>query len=92
MGERISLNEYDINVIKQAKEKMFNAFDIKILINENTLLKAARAFLIFKSLEEYGEIIKSVPGAEELEDENFEFEINLIYLTNKEKAEIMIFY
>ncbi|MBU3098593.1 MULTISPECIES: chemotaxis protein CheA [Clostridium] len=89
MGERVSLNEYDIDVIKQAKEKMYNAFDIKILISENTLLKAARAFLIFKSLEEYGEIIKSVPGAEDLEDENFEFEINLIYLTNKEKAEVI---
>ncbi|MBU3176456.1 chemotaxis protein CheA [Clostridium estertheticum] len=88
MGERVSLNEYDIDVIKQAKEKMYNAFDIKILISENTLLKAARAFLIFKSLEEYGEIIKSVPGAEDLEDENFEFEINLIYLTNKEQAEV----
>ena len=87
-SERVSLNEYDIDVIKQAKEKMYNAFDIKILISENTLLKAARAFLIFKSLEEYGEIIKSVPGAEDLEDENFEFEINLIYLTNKEKAEV----
>ncbi|NNU76030.1 chemotaxis protein CheA [Clostridium estertheticum] len=88
IGERVSLNEYDIDVIKQAKEKMYNAFDIKILISENTLLKAARAFLIFKSLEEYGEIIKSVPGAEDLEDENFEFEINLIYLTNKEQAEV----
>ncbi|MBW9151971.1 chemotaxis protein CheA [Clostridium estertheticum] len=87
-SERVSLNEYDIDVIKQAKEKMYNAFDIKILISENTLLKAARAFLIFKSLEEYGEIIKSVPGAEDLEDENFEFEINLIYLTNKEQAEV----
>ncbi|MCB2359393.1 chemotaxis protein CheA [Clostridium estertheticum] len=87
-SERVSLNEYDIDVIKQAKEKMYNAFDIKILISENTLLKAARAFLIFKSLEEYGEIIKSVPGAEDLEDENFEFEINLIYLTNKELAEV----
>lgn len=87
--EKITLNEYDIDVIKQAKEKMYNAFEINILISENTLLKAARAFLIFKSLEEYGEIIKSVPGAEDLEDENFEFEINLIYLTNKDKAEVI---
>lgn len=67
---------------------MYNAFDIKIQISEKTLLKAARAFLIFKSLEEFGEIIKSVPGAEDLEDENFEFKINLIYLTNKEKVEV----
>ncbi|WP_298840776.1 chemotaxis protein CheA [Clostridium sp.] len=86
--ERVTLDEYDIDVIKQAKEKMYNAFTVNILISENTLLKAARAFLIFKSLEEYGEIIKSVPGAEDLEDENFGFEINLIYITNKEKVEV----
>jgi len=89
LNERMILNEYDINVIKEAKEKMYNAFEIKILISENTLLKAARAFLIFKSLEEFGEIIKSIPSTEDLEDENFEFEINLIFITNKDKEEII---
>ena len=89
LNERISLNEYDISVIKQAIDKKFNAFEIKILISENTLLKAARAFLIFKNLEEDGEIIKSMPSAEDLEDENFEFKINLIYITNKDKAEVI---
>jgi len=88
-NEKINLNEYDINVVKQAIDKMFNAFEIDILISENTLLKAARAFLIFKSLEEYGEIIKSIPGPEDLESENFEFKINLIYITKKDKAEII---
>ncbi|MGH4125786.1 MAG: chemotaxis protein CheW [Clostridium sp.] len=88
-AERITLNEYDINVIKQAMDKMYNAYEIKILLSENTLLKSARAFLIFKSLEEFGEIIKSIPGAEDLENENFEFEISLIYITNKEKDEVI---
>lgn len=87
-NERISLNEYDINVVKQALDKMFNAYEVKIIISKNTLLKSARAFLIFKSLEEYGEIIKSIPGAEDIENENFEFEIDLIYITNKEKTEV----
>lgn len=89
LNERITLNEYDINVVKQALDKKFNAFEIRIQISENTLLKSARAFLIFKSLEEYGEIIKSVPGAEDIENENFEFEIDLIYITNRDKDEII---
>jgi two-component system chemotaxis sensor kinase CheA len=86
--ERMELNEYDINVIKQAMYRGFNSYEIKVVLNENTLLKSARAFLIFKSLEEYGEIIKSVPGAEDIENENFELEIGLIYLSNKAKEEI----
>ncbi|MBP2033227.1 two-component system chemotaxis sensor kinase CheA [Clostridium algifaecis] len=84
----VELNEYDINVIKQAKDKDYNAYQIKITLSETTLLKSARAFLIFKSLEEVGEIIKSVPSAEDLENENFEFEINLVILTEKQLDEI----
>lgn len=84
----VELNEYDINVIKQAKDKGYNAYQIKITLSETTLLKSARAFLIFKSLEEVGEIIKSVPSAEDLENENFEFEINLVILTEKQLDEI----
>nr|WP_055668159.1 chemotaxis protein CheA [Desnuesiella massiliensis] len=83
LKDRMQLNEYDINIIKQAKDRGFDSYEIKITLSENTLLKSARAFLIFKSLEENGEIIKSLPGAEELENENFDLEISLVYLTTK---------
>lgn len=86
--ERINLNEYDINIIKQASYKGFNAYEISIDLSENTLLKSARAFLIFKSLEEGGEIIKSIPATEDIESENFDFNISLVYLTNKNQEEI----
>lgn len=86
--EKIELNDYDISVIKQAEEKKYNAFEIDIMLSEATLLKSARAFLIFKSLEEWGEIIKSVPAAEDLESENFDFEIELVYLTQKTKEDV----
>lgn len=82
------MNEYDMNVIKQASDKGFSAHQIRIVLDENTLLKSARAFLIFKSLEEFGEIIKCIPSADDLENENFDFEIEMIYLTHKGKEEI----
>lgn len=84
----IVLNEYDLNIIKQASYKGFNAYEISINLSKNTLLKSARAFLIFKSLEETGEIIKSIPSAEDIESENFELHISLIYITNKNKEDI----
>jgi two-component system, chemotaxis family, sensor kinase CheA len=85
---KIELNEYDLNIVKQAYYKGFNAYEIKIGLSENTLLKSARAFLIFKSLEDSGEIIKSVPAVDEIENENFQFEIGLIYVTNKSSEDI----
>lgn len=85
---KIELNEYDLNIVKQASYKGYNAYEIKIIISENTLLKSARAFLIFKSLEDNGEIIKSIPAAEDIENENFDFELGLVYVTNRNKEEI----
>jgi two-component system, chemotaxis family, sensor kinase CheA len=86
--ERMELNEYDINVIKQAIQKGFNSFKATIILNENTLLKSARAFLIFKSLEEFGEIIKSIPCTEDLENENFDTTIQLVYISSISKDEV----
>lgn len=88
-SDRVKLNEYDINVVKQAIDRQYNAYEITILLSENTLLKSARAFLIFKSLEDFGEIIKSIPGTEDLENENFDLEIRLVYLSTRNKDEIM---
>lgn len=85
---KIQLNEYDINVVKQASYKGFKSYGINILLSENTLLKSARAFLIFKSLEEIGEIIKSIPGTEDLENENFDFEIDIVFISQRDEQEI----
>lgn len=84
----VQLNEYDYSVIRQAKEKGYNAIEIKITLSENTLLKSARAFLIVKDLEETGEIIKSVPETQEIENEEFDFELSFVLVTNNTEDEI----
>lgn len=84
----IELNEYDISVIEQAKEKDFLAYNIVVDISENTLLKSARAFLIVKDLEDNGEIIKSIPNTEAIENEEFEFELKFVYLSQNSKEDI----
>lgn len=84
----IELNEYDIDVIKAAMEKGYIPYHIKVVLSENTLLKSARAFLIFKSLEDAGEIIKSLPGAEDIENENFEFEFDVVYISSSSQEDI----
>lgn len=84
----IELNEYDLSVIKQAEEKGFNIFNLCIHISENTLLKSARAFLIVKDLEEFGEIIKSEPSTEAIENEEFGLELDFVLVTNSTKEEV----
>lgn len=87
-SDSIELNEYDMSVIKQAVEKNYNIYNIIITISENTLLKSARAFLIVKDLEENGEIIKSEPSTEAIENEEFDFTLKFIFISNSSEEEI----
>lgn len=83
------LNEYDNSVIRQAKEKGFNSIEIKVTLSENTLLKSARAFLIVKDLEEHGEILKSEPSTQDIENEEFELELKFVLVTKNNVDEII---
>ena len=86
--ESILLNQYEVSVVKQANERGFNGFNIIITLSQNTLLKSARAFLIVKDLEELGEIIKSVPPTEEIENEEFDLVLKFVLLTSSEIEEV----
>jgi two-component system chemotaxis sensor kinase CheA len=85
---QLVLNQYDMSIIKQAREKGYGAVKIKIDLRENTLLKSARAFLIFKEIEDHGEIIKSLPSTEDIENENFDFSLELVVLTQTSAEEL----
>ncbi|SHJ68894.1 two-component system, chemotaxis family, sensor kinase CheA [Hathewaya proteolytica DSM 3090] len=85
---RCELNEYDINIIKQAEDKGFMSYDVDINLDENTILKSARAFLVFRVVEELGEVIKSMPSTDDIENENFDYNINIIIVSRNTKEEI----
>ena len=85
----LGLNEYDTSIIKQAAEKGFNAIEIKVTLSENTLLKSARAFLIVKDLEEHGEILKSIPSTQDIENEEFDLELKFVLITKNNVDEIL---
>ncbi|MFR1708020.1 MAG: chemotaxis protein CheW [Clostridium sp.] len=77
----LSLDEYDIDTLREAKKNNFNTFHVHIRLDEKTILKSARAFILFQTLEENGEILKSNPKLEDLESENFDFDIDLVFVT-----------
>ncbi len=66
---------------------------VRVALRENCMLKAARSFIVFNTLEQFGEVIKSHPSAEDIEDENFDTSFELLYLTKLDaetiKREIM---
>lgn len=84
----LSLNDISQNLIEQANHSGHHAFKVKVILNANCMLKAARAFIVFNTLEQFGEVLKSYPTAEEIEDENFEQSFEVLYMTRLESDNI----
>ncbi|MEG0805188.1 MAG: chemotaxis protein CheA [Lachnospiraceae bacterium] len=72
--------------IKEQEEKGRHVYGLTVFINSECLLKSARAFLVFKALEEIGDIIVYHPSSQEIEDENFEFDFS-VYVSTMEPLE-----
>lgn len=78
--------DFEQHAIEKAKEEGQNIYGIRVVITEGCILKAARAFLVFKALEELGDVIKSMPDVQDIEDEKFDYEFGVLIIT-KESTE-----
>ncbi|WP_041057529.1 chemotaxis protein CheA [Jeotgalibacillus campisalis] len=99
-GEKASINEenvavshlqydeYERTVIEESMEHGYIAYEIKVRLREDCLLKAARVYMVFEVLEKIGEIVKSSPSVDQLEEERFDHEF-FITLLSKETAEYL---
>ncbi len=84
----LQFDEYDMTVIGQSFEQGYQAFEISVQLREDCLLKAARVFMVFEIFEKSGEVIKTAPTVEQLENEDFEEAFTVALLT-KEEADVL---
>lgn len=84
----ISIADFEKNAIQEAKAQNKNVFGVTVYIDESCILKAARAFLVFKGLESVGEVIKSVPVVQDIEDERFDFDFSMLVISDKSLEEV----
>ena len=87
--QTIKLNDTEKMLIEKAGKDGVNVYGITVYVEEACVLKAARAFLVFKALEKLGEIIVSVPPAQDIEDEKFDLTFSLIFISENTKEEVI---
>lgn len=85
-------DEFEYTVLQQSKEQGFEAFEITIALREDCLLKAARVYMVFEVLEKVGEVIKSTPSVDQLEEEQFdqEFTVSIVSKESQEDLQKMV--
>jgi two-component system chemotaxis sensor kinase CheA len=77
----LTLADFEKNAVNEALKKGMHVYKIKVSVDENCILKAARAFLVFKNLEGHGDVIKSEPSVQDIEDEKFDFDFSIVVVT-----------
>ena len=87
-ASNVNYAEYEKTAIQEAASEGLFAYEVHVDLQESCLLKAARAYLVFKAVEEFGEIIKSVPDAQMIEDEKFDFSFVVVVLSNGDPENI----
>ena len=77
------LSESEKDKIKQAEEGGAHIYGMTIYIQKECLLKAARAFLVFKAVEEFGEILVYTPSSQDIEDEKFDCDFSIFIASDE---------
>ena len=85
----IKIGEAERLVFTTAKAQGKNIYGITVCVQESCLLKAARAFLVYKAVEEKAEIIVCNPPANDIEDERFDLDFSLIVVAECDLEEIL---
>ncbi|MBO8126808.1 MAG: chemotaxis protein CheA [Firmicutes bacterium] len=86
--EPILLGADTLREMQEEVQKGLIPLQIKVTLDENCVLKSARAYLVIRNLEERGQIVKVVPPVEELEEEKFDLSFELVYLSYLNKPEV----
>lgn len=80
---QIEMNDHEREAVLAAKESGQHIYGMTILIQKECLLKAARAFLVFRAVEEFGQILVYRPSSQDIEDEKFELDFSF-YISSSE--------
>lgn len=86
--KEIVLGDSEKTVIGKAYEQGKKVYGLTVYIQQSCILKAARAFLVFKAVEELGEILVSSPSAQDIEDEKFENDFSIIVISDSTLEEV----
>ena len=84
----LTFADFEMNAVNEALKKGLGVYEIDVTVDENCILKAARAFLVFKNLEGHSDVIKSEPSTQDIEDEKFDKKFTIVVVSKESMDDI----
>jgi len=80
---------YQLKIIEESITRGFITYFIKVQLDKACLLKSARAYVIFKTIEGFGDIIQSNPSVQDIEQEKFDLSFSTVVISRTDKDVIL---
>lgn len=90
-GDQVSgtlLKDHEARVVAEAVSLGYKSYFVTVKLASNCLMKAVRVFLIFQRLQAEGEIIRTEPPVEDLEEEKFGDSFKILYVSRLDQETI----
>ena len=87
--EKIELTNDEKKAIREAESNGQHIYVMTVHIQKDCLLKAARALLVLKAVEDFGQILVYRPSSQDIEDEKFEFEFSFFLASEESEDKIV---
>lgn len=84
----IELDEFQYSVLDQSITEGHKVLYIQVQLREDCQLKAVRAYMVFELLERSGEIVKTYPDVQEIEQGEFDRMFSLYFITQKDPVNL----
>ncbi|WEG11261.1 chemotaxis protein CheA [Pullulanibacillus sp. KACC 23026] len=82
------MDEFQLSLVQEAEKSGMHVYQIKVRIAESCVMKSIRAYLVFQTAEELGEIIQTYPTVEEIENDQFGDHFQLLLLTDRDSEQV----
>jgi two-component system chemotaxis sensor kinase CheA len=84
----VELTESEEDIIREAQIRGLSAYWISVSIDSDCQMKFVRAYLVFETLQKYGEIVKSVPPAEAIQEGEYDTSFEMLFLSQEDTGRI----
>ncbi|UHA73917.1 chemotaxis protein CheA [Paenibacillus sp. 481] len=81
-----TLDEFQRSILEQSVEAGLHVYHMRVQLREDCVLKAARAYMVFQVLGPHGEVVKSTPPAQDIEQDKFDGSFHVFFVTTTEAA------
>lgn len=78
------LGELEEEIIREAELKGYQPYWVAVRLDPGCQMKSVRAFLVFDTLQQLGDVIKSEPSAEEIQEGRFDTGFRVVLLTRED--------